>query len=151
MGEQIKNNNEDSRALDFVLEFEGRCSNFSDDIIEKICKKAIRKMNKVDAYLAGSTDDFPSSFNFFDILSIELQTKSYDEINPFLEDFVFSVLHDQFDNLPKLERLVLEYSECSKNLGVDLEAIEERIYNRFHRMVNDHYELKKIQNFVDRW
>ena len=27
-------------------------------------------------------DDYPANFTFFDKLSIELQTKTYDEINP---------------------------------------------------------------------
>lgn len=34
----------------------------------------------------ASSDDFPSSFNFFDVLSIEFQSKCFDEINPHLEE-----------------------------------------------------------------
>lgn len=73
---------EDSH-IDFIFEFERDCNDLSRDIVSRLCKRAIKKMNKLESTLAGSTDDYPSSLSFFDILSVELQTKYYDEINTF--------------------------------------------------------------------
>ena len=80
--------------MDFIYEIENDCNTLSRDIISRLCKRAIKQMNKINSYNAGSTDDYPSSFTFFDILSIELQSKSYEEINTFLSD----VVHNSLDN-----------------------------------------------------
>lgn len=136
--------------MDFVYEIERDCDELSRDIVSRLCKRAIKQMNKVNSYLAGSTDDYPTSFTFFDILSIELQTKCYDEINPFLQDFVENTLDKEYDNLPPLERFILDHSKCAENLGCDIEAVQTKIYEIFHEMLNEHWKTKKIQKFEER-
>lgn len=133
--------------IDYIFEIERDCDALSRDIISRLCKRAINKMNKLHPTLAGSTDDYPSSFSFFDILSIELQTKSYNEINPHLQDFVEGTLDNEFDNLPLLERFVLEHSECSEHLECDIDAVHNKIYKSFHELLNEHWTRKKIQQF----
>ncbi len=137
--------------IGFVYEFERDCEELSKDIISRLCKRAIKRMNQLDSYLAGSTDDYPASFSFFDILSIELQSKSYDEINPHLQSFVESTLDDEYDMLPPLESFVLDHSECAEHAECDFEAVKRKIYCVFNDMLNKHWETKKIQDFESRW
>lgn len=137
--------------MDFIYEIENDCNTLSRDIISRLCKRAIKQMNKINSYNAGSTDDYPSSFTFFDILSIELQSKSYEEINPFLSDFVHNSLDNEYDKLPPLEKFVLNHSECAENLQCDIEAVHSKIYSVFHEMLNKHWATKKIQAFEEKW
>lgn len=137
--------------IDYIYAIERECDQLSRDIVTRLCKRAIKKMNKVDSYLAGSTDDYPSTFTFFDILSIELQIKSYEEINPFLRDFVEGTLDDEYNNLPPLEMFVLDHSECAEHLECDIDAVQNKIYSTFHEMLNKHWGTKKIQRFEERW
>lgn len=146
----LKNKRMGKDYMDFVYEIERDCEALSPDIISRLCKRAIKKMNKVNSYLAGSTDDYPSSFTFFDILSIELQSKCYEEINHYLRDFVDNTLDDEYDKLPPLERFVLDHSECAANLDCDIEAVQTKIYETFHEMLNKHWTTKKIQKFEER-
>jgi len=141
----------DNDYIDFVYNLERECDMLSSDIVSRLCKRAIKKMNKQDSYLAGSTNDYPSSFTFFDILSVELQSKSFEEINPFLRDFVEDTLNSEYEKLPSLERFVLDHSEFAEHLECDIEAIHRKIYNSFHEMLNKHWETKKIQSFEEKW
>ena len=138
--------------IDFIYEFERDCNDLSCDTVSRLCKRAIKKMNKLEPTLAGSSDDYPSSFSFFDILSVELQSKYYDEINPCLQNYVEGILVDEFDNLPLLERFVLEHSECAVNLECDIEAVHVKIFHAFYEMLNAQWLCKKIQRFEEkRW
>ena len=140
----------ENRDFDFICQFESECQSYANDIILRICKKAIRVMNQQEATLAGSTDDYPNNFTFYDILSIELQDRSYNEINPFLEDFIVSTLENEYDKVKGIEKLVLEYSECTENSECDINKVKRNIYEQFHTMLNEHYSIKKIQNYIER-
>ena len=72
---------QDKEYIDEVIK---ECDEMSKDILSRLLKRAVKNMNKLDSYLAGSSDDYPSIFTFFDILTIELETRTYEEINPFL-------------------------------------------------------------------
>lgn len=69
-----------------IQEVQDQCEYFAKGIINSLCKRAIRKINSWNIHIG--TDDYPSSFNFFNILSIEYQSKCYDEISPCLEDAI---------------------------------------------------------------
>lgn len=137
--------------IDFVYEIERDCDTLSQPIISRLCKRAIKVMNKKASYFAGSTDDYPQSFTFFDILSIELQSKTYEEINPFLRDFVENTLDNEYDKLSALESFVLDHSECAVNMECDIDAVHNKIYGAFHELLNEHWTSKKIQKFTEKW
>lgn len=137
--------------MDFVYEIERDCDTLAQPIISRLCKRAIKEMNKQGSYLAGSTDDYPKSFSFFDILSVELQSKTYEEINPFLWDFVESSLDNEYEKLSALERFVLDHSECAENMECDIQSIHNKIYGAFHEMLNEHWTSNKIQKFIEKW
>lgn len=141
----------DKDYFDFISELESDCDLLSQDIISRLCKRAIKVMNEQEANLASSTDDYPSSFSFFDILSIELQSKCYEEISPYLRDFVETTLDNEYEKLPALERFVLDHCAHNERLECDSQAIEKKIYDAFHEMLNEHYMINKIQDFVGRF
>lgn len=130
-----------------IKEIQRQCEYFARDIITRLCKRAIRKMNSWDNNIG--TDDYPSSFKFFDILSIERQSKCYDEISPYLQDAVEGALDNEYDNLSPQERFFVDYSQCYCDNGYNLGSIRLRIYNRFNDLINEHWQTKKISNFKE--
>ncbi|MGL5980689.1 MAG: hypothetical protein ACRCZY_07435 [Phocaeicola sp.] len=134
----------------FILQFESGCKSYANDIIMRICKRAIRELNKQESTLAGSSDDYPDSFKFFDILSIERQDRSYEEINPFIEDYIEATLDNEYDKIQGLERLALDYSECYINSECDYEQVRQNIREQFQDLLNKHYSTNKIQKYLDR-
>lgn len=119
-------------------------------IITRLCKKAMREMNQLEASQIGSTDAYPNNFKFIDVLSIELQDKIEEEINPCLEDYVWKTLDEEQNKLSAEESFVLEQACLDYNYEVDDAEITRQIRSRFYELVNEHYELKKIQNFIER-
>lgn len=130
-----------------IEEIQDQCQNFAKDIITRLCKRAIRKMNSWNVNIA--TDDYPKTFNFFDILSVEFQSKSLDEISPYLQEAVEGVLDNEYDSLPPKERFFVDYSQCYCDNGYDPISIQQLIYNRFNDLLNEHWQSKKISNFEE--
>ena len=56
-----------------IQEVQDQCEYFAKGIINSLCKRAIRKINSWNIHIG--TDDYPSSFNFFNILSIEVSIR----------------------------------------------------------------------------
>lgn len=67
---------------EYITQLENRCHSMAAHIITRLCKKAMREMNQLEATLIGSTDNYPPKFKFIDILAIELQDRIEEEINP---------------------------------------------------------------------
>ena len=88
-----------------IQEVQDQCEYFAKGIINSLCKRAIRKINSWNIHIG--TDDYPSSFNFFNILSIEYQSKCYDEISPCLEDAIEGVLDNEYENAIMITNLTL--------------------------------------------
>lgn len=133
----------------YIEDFTRNCKQLSDEIITRLCKRAIKNMNKIEATTAGSTDDYPVNFKFFDILCIELQSKYYDEINPFLEDFVEDSLMYEYEKLPSTERLIVDYSDYSDYYEYDPSIARNAILSKFNELWNEHYSTQKIQKFIE--
>ena len=135
---------------EFITQLENKCHTMAAYIITRLCKRAMREMNQLEATLAGSTDDYPSSFKFIDILSIELQDRIEEEINPFLEDYVWTTLEEEHQKLSSEETFILEQAYLDYQYEVDYSEITRQIRSRFYELLNEHYELKKIQKFIER-
>jgi hypothetical protein len=135
---------------EYITQLENRCHNMAQRIITRLCKRAMRGMNQLEATMAGSTDDYPKDFKFIDILSIELQDRTEEEINPFLEDYIRTALEDEQNKLSAEESFVLEQAYLDYQFNVDEAEITGQIRSRFYELLNEHYELKKIQKFIDR-
>lgn len=133
-----------------LLDIERDCNSFANDILTVVCKRAIRKMNKWNPNLACGHDDYPTNFKFFDILSVELQTYSYCDINPYLEDAVEGALASEYDKLSPQEKFFVRNYNCSFAENFDDTAIIMLLNERFNKLYNEHWsESKKIQHFED--
>ena len=135
---------------EYITQLENRCHSMAQDIITRLCKKAMREMNQLEATLIGSTDDYPPKFKFIDILSIELQDRIEEEINPVLEDYIWTALEKEQNNLSSEESFILEQAYLDYNYEADEAEITRQIRSRFYELLNEHYELKKIQKFIER-
>lgn len=131
-----------------LVDIESSCRNFAKEVIDKACKRAIRQMNKWTAALLDPMEKFPSTFRVFDILSVELQSNYYCDINPMLEDTVENLLWGEYKELPYKERFFVEYSECSYSDCLDDGQILKLLQDHFMELINEHWaNTKKIQDF----
>ena len=117
---------------EYITQLENRCHSMAEHIITRLCKRAMREMNQLEATLIGSTDNYPPKFKFIDILSIELQDRTEDEINPFMKDYIWTALEDEQNNLSSEERFVLEQAYLDYNYEVNYSEITSQIRSRFH-------------------
>ena len=134
---------------EYITQVENRCHSMAENIITRLCKRAMREMNQLEATMAGSTDDYPKDLKFIDILSIELQDKIEEEINPVLEDYIWAALETEQNNLSSEESFILEQAYLDYRYEVDYAEITRQIRSRFYELLNEHYELKKIQKFIE--
>ena len=116
----------------------------AEDIIRQLCKKAIDSMNSdyEKSGLSVFPEDYPDDFSFFDKLSIEMETKSYDEINPGLEDYVKGHLDAEYALLSPNERSIVEQSNMDWYPWVKVVEI-------FGKMRWENLETDKIQEFIE--
>lgn len=138
----------DSELL--LQEIQSCCQKFSEEIVTKICKRSIKTINSWGRNYIGFGEDYPTKFTVFDILSIELQSKYYEELNPFLQDAIYGALENQYNSISSIESFILDYSVCFDNDGIDKEAIQNKILEKLNELLNEHYQLKKIQNFEEK-
>lgn len=129
---------------------ESYCNTYAKDILATVCKRAIRKLNVLEPSLACGHDDYPSNFKFFDILSIELQTYSYCDINPYLESTVEGTLLNEYEKLTPQEKFFVENCNCSYSEILDETEVLEMLREHFNKLYNEHWQLKKIQDFEDK-
>lgn len=139
------------KEIEINTTLDDKVISMAENIVTRLCKRAMRTMNEVGKDIVLTTDEYPKSFTFIDRLSIELQDRTYDEIDPIaLEDYVMSTLDDEWKHLPAKETVVLR--QAYPDLDDDDDEITRQIRDCFHKMLDEHYELKKIQNFIDkRW
>ncbi len=140
-------------AEEYIDIFKSDCERLSGDIIYHLCKRVIKRMNKEMKSVNLFTDDYPAEFNYIDKLSIELETYSYVDIDPsgLLEDYIYDSLENEFNRLPKTEKLIVEYSFEYDHYEYDINVIIKGIHKEFREMLDNHYSLKKIQEHPHRW
>lgn len=116
----------------------------AEDIIRQLCKKAIDSMNSdyEKSGLSVFPEDYTDDFSFFDKLSIEMETKSYDEIHPGLEDYVKGHLDAEYALLSPNERSIVEQSNMDWYPWVKVVEI-------FGKMRWENLETDKIQEFIE--
>ena len=140
---------EEIEKLDtFINDINLECEKMSKDILKKLCLDAIKSMNQSEAAFAISSNEYPKDFKFFDILCVELETRTYDEISPYLHEFVERCLKDEYDMLPMMERFILDHSECWALMDHDDSVIKEKLFNAFNEERFAHLNLKKIENYM---
>lgn len=120
------------------------------DIVGKITKRAIKRFNKnMDVSIFG--DGYSAYFTSFDCYSI-FWYKDWGswELREQIRDCIESFLELEYDNLTGLEKFVLEYEYSTKEDISTWEKILEDLYDSFMAEVEEHLQLKKIQQFLDK-
>lgn len=140
-------------AEELINNIERNCAYLSKDIIDKVCRRAMRVMNSNLGFIIA--DDYPNTFRFIDYLSCEIQSKTYDEIffpGRLLEDYIDETLEKEYENLNAVEKTVLSYSDFEQQSCVDYDWCDPMplIRSRFHELLNEHWaNTKKIQHFEE--
>lgn len=131
-----------------MKKIENECEKFSEKILADAVKRIFRDMNKLSAYVI--CEDYPKKFTFIDVLSIESQTKNWDEIHPGMHDAVWKFIDSGIQDLPVYERLILELTNTYEYERDEINYITDKLYRAFCKALNDHYaNTKKIQKFVE--
>ena len=116
----------------------------AEGIIRQLCKKAIDSMNRdyEKSEMSVFPEDYPNDFSFFDKLSIEMETKSYDEIHPGLEDYVKGYLEAEYALLSPTDKSIIEQSDMDCYPWMKVVEI-------FGKMRWENLETDKIRQFVE--
>ncbi len=129
------------------------CRNLSEDIIDKVCKRAMTKINKDLKFGFLFSDDYPAKFTVIDVLSIRFQSESYYEMGHGnrLQDYIKNTLDVMKDKLSPIEKEILLMRHLNESYDdmYDYECDNADIYSRFNEMLNEHYQLAKIQRFEE--
>lgn len=145
-------NVEDNPFSRTLSELEQQCERLSEPILNRMGWRIIKKMGKQMANTDIDQDFADLGLSFFDQLSIYYQSRTYEEIMFGFDDYVDETIEAEIDNLPEIDRLILEHR--------DLEALskgemEDRIFadvkNEVSSIIDQHYYTTRIQRFVDRY
>lgn len=135
-----------------LQEIQDQCSHFAEELITLVCKRAKREINSWGNYAFTNSDDYPNVFTNYDILACEHQSKTWDEINPFLEDAIDGAISKAYDSLSQKDKFFIEYSDCYYKTGfLDSIEIDNLLLDRFVELLNEHWEKsRKIQDFEEK-
>ena len=143
-----KNKTYEEECKDELYKIVDECEHLAQPIIDRMLKRAIKVLNSFGRDTLGLSEDYPKGFSAFDVLSIELDTKTYDEINPWgLEDLVKKTVLDEYEKLPAAERFFVEHSILFPN--DDEQQIEQKVISAFHAKMNEQLKTRKIENFME--
>lgn len=133
-----------------LQEIEDTCREIAKDVINKVCNRASRSVNKLTAALVDPYEKYPSTFRVFDILSVEFQTKGLNDMGLYIANGVEKILWQEYEKLPYEDKFFVIHSECTIDY-LDDSQIYKLIYDRFCELLNEHWvNTKKIQNFEDK-
>lgn len=139
----MSNYNEDT-----LKSIEETCQLFSKQIIDKVCKKSTRSVNKLTAAFIDPMEKYPATFRVFDILSVEFQHHGLDEMDFFVEPAVEKILWQDYENLSLEDKFFVTHRECTVKEFLDDNEIFALLRNRFNELLNEHWvNTKRIQNF----
>lgn len=135
-----------------LQEIQDQCSYFANELITLSAKRVARTINTWPVSVIPGADDYPNSFTTFDILCCEYQSKSLDEISPWLENALDEAISKAYNSLSAKDKFFIEYSECCYGIcSLDCMEIDNLIRNRFVKLINEHWaESRKIRIFQER-
>ncbi len=132
---------------EIIEKIEKECDKLSKTIIANAIKRIFRDLNKLEASMLS--ENYPENFGFVDVLSIESQTKSYEEIEPNLQDTIRNYVDSVYGNMPACERMILDLTNVYEYANQECTDVLDKLWSAFGGALNDHYEnSKKIQMFV---
>ena len=156
--EQLEYYKEENRKLQgYVSAFEHECRNACDDIFKCACRRAIARMNKeVTPESVRNGGAIGNGFTPFEVLSVSVCHLGYDyeEINPYLPDYISDILEDECDNFSTFDLLALKYGEgisSDSQCGYcDFQGeLLKRLKDTFYGLLEDTYNSDKVQQFCE--
>lgn len=123
------------------------CDEMSKEILRRLCKRVFKQLNDLEegGKLIIFPEDYPKNFTFLDKLSIECQSKNYDEIHHGLGETIYNFLEDEYKKLPKMESFIVDHSDYFEP---DSNEVMQKIAGVFNDMWDEHYDSKKIQDYI---
>ena len=152
--EQLEYYKEENRQLQgYISTFERECRDACDDIFECACQRAIARMNKeVTLESVGNDGAIGNGFTPFEVLSVSVCHLGYDyeEINPYLPNYISDILEDECDKFSTSDLLVIKYGEgisCDSQCGYyDFQGeLLKRMKDMFYGLLEDTYNSEKVQ------
>ena len=155
--EQLEYYKEENRRLQgYISAFERECSDTCGDVFTGACQRAIVRMNKeVTPESVGNDGAIGNDFTPFEVLSISVCHLGYDyeEINPYLPNYISDILEDECDKFSSSDLLVIEYGECVYRGNYGMYDFHTELLNRmtdtFYGLLEDTYNSDKVQQFCE--
>lgn len=156
LAEQLAYYKEENKKLkDTVSMFERECRYACGDLFECACQSAIARMNKeVTPESVGNDGAMGNGFTPFEVLSVSVchLGYAYEEINPYLPDYISDILEDEINNLSSSDLLVIKYGE---GISYDSQCgyydchgeLLKCMKDTFYRLLEDTYNSDKVQQF----
>lgn len=135
-------------ATQLVFEIEEQCEYFAKDIRNKICRNIIDLLNEKMTGIEGDGYD-ELGMSYFDKLSILYQTYSLEEIGCGLDNVLYEMIGDEYDDLAPIERHLMDYSCCSERMECDIEASKTKVYTELCKIIDEHYYTEQVLKYVD--
>ena len=121
------------------------CDALSDNVLRRICNRAIVVLNKFekDSDIVFFSEN-PVDLDFFDKLSLDVIGKAYtyNEVYPGLEDYILSVLKDEYEKTTAEEAFFIRYADYYEEKE-DL----TKVSSMFYKMLDEHYGSEKLEPY----
>ncbi|GEM_PF-2436760 len=152
--EQLEYYKEENRRLQgYISAFERECSDTCGDVFTGACQRAIVRMNKeVTPESVGNDGAIGNGFTPFEVLSVSVCHLGYDyeEINPYLPNYISDILEDECDKFSSSDLLVIEYGECIYRENYDSHTkLLNRMTDTFYGLLEDTYNSDRVQQFCN--
>lgn len=122
------------------------CDTLSENVLRRICDRAIVELNQFEqkSGIAFFSDDYPQDLTFFDKLSLQVigRALTYNEVYPGLEDYILSVLEDEYEQITAEEAFFLRYSEYYEEKDDFL-----KVRSMFYKMLDEHYATEEMEPY----
>ena len=127
---------------------------YEDTILEVSRKLFYRIFREINSKLSKSLkcDDCPASFTAVDRLTVMYCIMGYsmDEINPYLEDYLYDCIETGLEQMSPSDYSVIEEMSTSSDEGASLEDVKTEIYKELMQKLDERTFLKKIQKFTEK-
>lgn len=126
----------------------------SQKIVKRMAKAISVSLNKS---MSSYVDEILSyrKMNFIDMISLKHQSMGYAEMLFGFEEDMNTRIDEQINSLSQTEWLVFLFRDASKyyeeGRGEVIESMRKDIIDEFGRVLDEHYQTKRMQHFLERY
>lgn len=142
------------RKIEFFEKAQAELMQASRKIVNRMAKAISVSLNKsmssyVDEILAYR------KMNFIDMISIKHQSMDFAEMLFGFEEDLDARIDAQINALSQTERLVFQFRDTPKyykeGRGAVISSIKKDVLDEFGRILDEHYQTKRMQHFLERY